>query len=98
MEEERRLFYVAVTRGETKVTLSYATSRYKWGNLVFCEPSRFIEEIDPQFVDLPDESIARSSMPSSRTKTYKNETNNKNFKSTTAVKKLHTHLPTHVKN
>ncbi|MDA9563212.1 ATP-dependent helicase [Flavobacteriales bacterium] len=87
LEEERRLFYVAVTRGETKVTLSYATSRYKWGNLVFCEPSRFIEEIDPQFVDLPDESIARSSMPSSRTKTYKNETNNKNFKSTTAVKK-----------
>jgi len=53
LEEERRLFYVAVTRGETKVTLSYATSRYKWGNLTYCEPSRFIEEIDSQFLELP---------------------------------------------
>ena len=60
LEEERRLFYVAVTRGETKVTLSYATSRYKWGNLTYCEPSRFIEEIDSQFLELPviDQDIA----------------------------------------
>ncbi|MBL4625485.1 MAG: ATP-binding domain-containing protein, partial [Flavobacteriales bacterium] len=60
LEEERRLFYVAVTRGESKVTLSYATSRYKWGNLVYCEPSRFIEEIDPQFVELPTEPMRRA--------------------------------------
>ena len=53
LEEERRLFYVAVTRGETKVTLSYATSRYKWGNLTYCEPSRFIEEIDSKYIELP---------------------------------------------
>lgn len=51
LEEERRLFYVALTRAEKKATLSYATSRYRWGNLISCEPSRFIEEIDPQFLD-----------------------------------------------
>jgi DNA helicase-2/ATP-dependent DNA helicase PcrA len=52
LEEERRLFYVAVTRAEKKCTLSYAMSRYRWGNLISCEPSRFIEEIDENFLDL----------------------------------------------
>lgn len=51
LEEERRLFYVAVTRAEKKCTLSYATTRYKWGQLQQCEPSRFIEEIDSKFLD-----------------------------------------------
>ncbi len=51
LEEERRLFYVAITRAETKLTLSYAVSRYKWGNLISCEPSRFIAEINPAFID-----------------------------------------------
>lgn len=53
LEEERRLFYVALTRAETKVTLSYAVSRYKWGNQIFCEPSRFIEELDEQHLEMP---------------------------------------------
>jgi DNA helicase-2/ATP-dependent DNA helicase PcrA len=52
LEEERRLFYVAITRAENKLTLSYATSRYRWGSLTNCEPSRFIEEIDPKYLDL----------------------------------------------
>ncbi len=52
LEEERRLFYVAVTRAEKICTLSYALSRYKWGELSNCEPSRFIEEIDESFLDL----------------------------------------------
>lgn len=52
LEEERRLFYVAVTRAEKKCTLSYAMSRYRWGNLISCEPSRFIDEIDEEFLDL----------------------------------------------
>ena len=51
IEEERRLFYVALTRGEKKVFLSYAGSRYKWGNLQYSEPSRFISELDSQYVD-----------------------------------------------
>jgi DNA helicase-2/ATP-dependent DNA helicase PcrA len=51
LEEERRLFYVAITRAEKQLTLSYAVSRYKWGNLISCEPSRFIAEINPDFIN-----------------------------------------------
>jgi len=53
MEEERRLFYVALTRAEKKATLSYALTRYRWGQLSYCEPSRFIEDIDPMYLELP---------------------------------------------
>jgi DNA helicase-2/ATP-dependent DNA helicase PcrA len=53
LEEERRLFYVAVTRAEKQATLSYALNRYKWGNLERCSPSRFIREIDQQFLYYP---------------------------------------------
>lgn len=53
LEEERRLFYVAVTRGKEKVTLSYAGSRYKWGLQTNCNPSRFIKDIDESYLDLP---------------------------------------------
>jgi DNA helicase-2/ATP-dependent DNA helicase PcrA len=59
LEEERRLFYVAVTRAEKRVTLSYSTTRYKWGNLIYCEPSRFIEEVDAKYLDLPVENNNR---------------------------------------
>ncbi|MDA8715057.1 UvrD-helicase domain-containing protein [Flavobacteriales bacterium] len=52
LEEERRLFYVAMTRAEKKAFISFASSRYKWGNVIQCEPSRFIEEIDEKFLDL----------------------------------------------
>ena len=51
LEEERRLFYVALTRAETKLILSYAESRYRWGNITLSEPSRFIEEIDPNLIE-----------------------------------------------
>lgn len=53
LEEERRLFYVAVTRAEKQINLSYALSRYKWGNLQRSEPSRFIEDIDEKYIELP---------------------------------------------
>ena len=51
LEEERRLFYVALTRAETKLVLSHAESRYRWGNLTLSEPSRFIEEIDQSLIE-----------------------------------------------
>lgn len=51
LEEERRLFYVALTRAEKQAYLTYTVSRYRWGKLIDAEPSRFIEEIDEQFVD-----------------------------------------------
>ena len=52
LEEERRLFYVAVTRAEKQVYLTYALSRYRWGKLIDAEPSRFIEEIDDDYLEI----------------------------------------------
>ena len=52
LEEERRLFYVALTRAKKKIILSHSKTRYRWGKLNDCEPSRFISEIDPQFINL----------------------------------------------
>jgi DNA helicase-2/ATP-dependent DNA helicase PcrA len=50
LEEERRLFYVALTRAEKVAYLTYAQTRYRWGKLVDAEPSRFLEEIDDQYL------------------------------------------------
>ena len=50
LEEERRLFYVAITRAKKKLFLSYALSRYRYGHLKSCEPSRFLDDIDPRFL------------------------------------------------
>jgi DNA helicase-2/ATP-dependent DNA helicase PcrA len=62
LEEERRLFYVAVTRAMETCTLSYATSRFNWGNLVTSEPSRFIDEISLEHLhfESPSRGAARS--------------------------------------
>jgi len=51
LEEERRLFYVALTRAEHQAYLTYAQSRYRWGKLVDAEPSRFIEEITEKYLE-----------------------------------------------
>lgn len=51
LEEERRLFYVALTRAEKQAYLTYTQNRYRWGKLVDAEPSRFIEEIDEKYVE-----------------------------------------------
>jgi DNA helicase-2/ATP-dependent DNA helicase PcrA len=64
LEEERRLFYVALTRAEKVAYLSYAQTRYRWGKLVDAEPSRFLEEIDDQFLyyitpKVPEPSVNR---------------------------------------
>ncbi|TZF81477.1 AAA family ATPase [Pedobacter sp. BS3] len=70
LEEERRLFYVAITRAEKKLTLSYATSRYRWGTLTSCEPSRFIDEIDAKYLELdfkaPQKSVGGMSFENER--------------------------------
>ena len=51
IEEERRLFYVALTRAKKKLFLSYCESRYRYGELVSCQPSRFLDEIDKRFIE-----------------------------------------------
>jgi len=51
LEEERRLFYVAITRAKKQALLTYTQSRYRWGKLIDAEPSRFIEEIDESYLE-----------------------------------------------
>jgi DNA helicase-2/ATP-dependent DNA helicase PcrA len=86
LEEERRLFYVALTRAEKKSTISYAETRYKWGNLIMSEPSRFIEEIDPQYLDIPPSHYHRESSNA--------QTRQRNpFKDKPAYKKLKAEQP-----
>ncbi|MBJ34869.1 MAG: ATP-dependent DNA helicase, partial [Flavobacteriaceae bacterium] len=52
LEEERRLFYVGITRAKENLYLSYANSRYRWGNIIYCEESRFLNEIDKEYVKI----------------------------------------------
>ena len=63
LEEERRLFYVAVTRAEKQVTLSYAQTRFNNGQHMDGEVSRFVEEIDPKYIEMPRRQ--QPTMPSS---------------------------------
>jgi DNA helicase-2/ATP-dependent DNA helicase PcrA len=50
LEEERRLFYVAITRAQKRLFLSYALTRYRYGRLKNCEPSRFLDDIDARYI------------------------------------------------
>ena len=56
LEEERRLFYVAITRAEENCFISYAKNRYKYGKPEFCNPSRFLKDINPDYLKLPADS------------------------------------------
>jgi DNA helicase II / ATP-dependent DNA helicase PcrA len=73
LEEERRLFYVALTRAEKRVTISYASTRYRWGNLISCEPSRFLEEIDSEYLDFPAPVVQERSEGFGLKKSYRKE-------------------------
>lgn len=57
LEEERRLFYVAITRAEERCFISYARSRFRNGKTAFSNPSRFLKDIDPQYLDYPQEEV-----------------------------------------
>jgi len=60
LEEERRLFYVAITRAEKSLCISYARTRYRWGQLSDCLPSRFIRDIPIEFYEQMDDSLSGS--------------------------------------
>jgi len=64
LEEERRLFYVALTRAEKRAHITYAHTRYRWGKLIDCEPSRFIDEIDERYLDIHIPEFAPTSFSS----------------------------------
>ena len=59
LEEERRLFYVALTRAKSEAVLSYSEMRFKWGNMEFSTPSRFLREIDPCYIDCDEDLSER---------------------------------------
>ncbi|HVD98617.1 MAG TPA: UvrD-helicase domain-containing protein [Cytophagaceae bacterium] len=65
LEEERRLFYVAVTRAETYLTFSYATERYLYGTKKSCEPSRFLTEFNPKYLKLSHKMLVPEQAPAS---------------------------------
>ena len=65
LEEERRLFYVAITRAEKKLYLSYALTRYRFGRLKNCEKSRFLDDIDPTFIKVSTKFAGFESAPTS---------------------------------
>ncbi len=65
LEEERRLFYVGLTRAKKQATISYSEMRYKWGTPNFCKPSRFIADIDARYLEMKEEEPrGRQSRPS----------------------------------
>lgn len=59
LEEERRLFYVALTRAEKQVVFSYAVSRFQWGKITDAEPSRFLSEIDSEYLEFINPAIEK---------------------------------------
>ena len=60
IEEERRLFYVAMTRARKYLTLLFATTRFKFGSVDFCTPSRFLKDIDSKYLNMPSEGVKSS--------------------------------------
>ncbi|HEY9003036.1 MAG TPA: UvrD-helicase domain-containing protein [Mucilaginibacter sp.] len=78
LEEERRLFYVAVTRAERRLHISYATSRFKFGTLISCEPSRFLDEIDARYLEL---DFTAKPAPSANSSFFDDERNSWNKRS-----------------
>lgn len=63
-EEERRLFYVALTRAQEAAVLSFSQTRFKWGNMEFCRPSRFLSEINPKYLEISFELDDEATAPS----------------------------------
>lgn len=61
LDEERRLFYVAITRAQQLLTITYANSRYQYGQMRYNQPSRFLEEIDPRHIDSAHVVVRRTS-------------------------------------
>ena len=71
LEEERRLFYVAITRAMKKLTLSFASSRFKFGTISSSEPSRFLSELDPQYLQMDSIFTSKQATTTSTTGTGK---------------------------
>ena len=88
LEEERRLFYVGITRAKENLYLSYANSRYRWGNIIYCEESRFLNEIDKEYVKIitpnPVKSNISGSLSPGKNITYISKLNLKRMSKTSS--------------
>lgn len=87
LEEERRLFYVAITRAEKRATCSYATTRYRFGNILYCEPSRFIDELDEncvEYLEAPNANKFKDDVFSNPTKSFNKSGSGFGFKNSTS--------------
>ncbi len=92
LEEERRLFYVALTRARQYVFLSHVSTRYRWGSLVNSSPSRFISEIDPKYLEFQGQAVMRTNRPAYE----ENQTRSSQpFKK---IETTHTFVPKHTSN
>ena len=63
IEEERRLFYVAMTRARKYLTLLFATTRFKFGSVDFCTPSRFLKDIDSKYLSMASKAVPLGTVP-----------------------------------
>ena len=91
LEEERRLFYVALTRAEKRAHLTYAHTRYRWGKLIDCEPSRFIDEIDEKYLDIKVPEFSPTSFSSPALNNAFGAPTSGNSRSATVYKGKNTH-------
>jgi DNA helicase-2/ATP-dependent DNA helicase PcrA len=91
LEEERRLFYVALTRAGKQAVVSYATHRYKWGTPTVCSPSRFIKDIDEKYLDRPLEPVIEK-QDLFGFDNYNNKPYEKKIRESVSVKQKPTHI------
>jgi len=94
LEEERRLFYVAITRARKKLFLCYAITRYRFGRLKNCDPSRFLEEIDPSFIKL-NRKFSFTQPLTNNNSNIDRKSYNKNFVNSVRSTKYTRSIPTH---
>ena len=78
LEEERRLFYVAMTRAKKSAFLTYSHIRYRWGKLIDCEPSRFLEELDEKHLNIDTSSYVPNHLGQEKITTFNVTSENSN--------------------
>lgn len=93
LEEERRLFYVAVTRAKARLWLTYANTRYRFGNLTQNDPSRFIDELPEERLD---RTFAGGNMRNNQTSLYNPFQNASSFSRTGTTKPVHQEKPAYL--